>query len=142
MEVNIKAQSCIELLENFEKTQLMAKGEKIKFANVEGRDVYNITAPFDVDGKKVIAARVEKRDSEFSQVMFFVNDGETWIPMKGTPVFDLQDPFVTKINDEIIFGGVDVFQNENAPHQLLWRTFFYRGKSIYDLKFLQKARWE
>jgi len=139
METDIRARSLSELLESFEKTKLTARGEKIRFADVDGRDVYNITAPFDVDENRVIAARVEERDSEFSKVMFFVNRGETWIPLKGAPIFDLQDPFITRIHGEIVFGGVDVYPNENAPHQLCWRTFFFRGKSIYDLKYFAKG---
>ncbi|HEY8420330.1 MAG TPA: DUF1861 family protein [Thermoclostridium sp.] len=135
----IRAQSCSELLKNFEKTQFTAKGEKIKFINVGDRDVYNITAPFDIDGKRIIAGRVEKRDSEFSQVMFFAHNGEAWTPIDGAPVFDLQDPFITRINNEIVFGGVDVFPKEDAPGQLQWRTFFFKGKTINDLKHFAKG---
>ena len=139
METNVRAQSLRELLEIFEKTKMTAMGEKIRFINVDGRDVYNITAPFDVDGKKVIAARVEERHSEFSKVMFFVNSGETWEPLKGAPVFNLQDPFIAKIHGEIVFGGVDVYRNEDSPGMLHWRTFFYRGKSIFKLKYFAKG---
>lgn len=139
METNVRAQSLRELLEIFEKTKMTAMGEKIRFINVDGRDVYNITAPFDVDGKKVIAARVEERHSEFSKVMFFVNSGETWEPLKGAPVFNLQDPFIAKIHGEIVFGGVDVYPNEDSPGMLHWRTFFYRGKSIFKLKYFAKG---
>ena len=134
MESLIKPKGCSVLLKEFEGRQPEARGKRLKFTSVGDRDVYNITAPFDVDGEKVIAARVEKRDSEFSNIMFFANRGEVWEPLEGAPVFDLQDPFITRINNEIVFGGVEVFPKESARTLLIWKTVFFRGNSIYELK--------
>jgi len=134
MEKTTRVQRCSELLQDPDRTHPEAKGKRIRFINVDGRDVYNITAPFTIDGREVIAARVEERDSEYSKVMFFARRGDAWAPIEDAPVFDLQDPFITRINDEIVFGGVEVFPDEERPGFLKWRTLFFRGRSIYDLK--------
>ena len=46
------------------------------------RDVYNITAPFRFNGKILLIGRVEKRDTEFSEIVIF----EKAIPTNGRPV--------------------------------------------------------
>ncbi len=98
--------------------------------DVAGKDVYNPTAPFEDRGKMYLAARVESRDSETdSQVMFFLEQNGIWIRDPETPVFALQDPFVSKIRGELVFGGVK-FPVENNS----WRTEFYRGKDLLHLE--------
>ena len=52
------------------KEQAVYTAEKLVFSGVDSRDVYNITAPFVDNGKKIIAGRVEERDSEHSTVIF------------------------------------------------------------------------
>ncbi|WP_411169761.1 DUF1861 family protein [Clostridium sp. MB05] len=108
--------------------------EKIKFVNVGDNDVYNITAPFKNDDKTIIAGRVEARDSEHSKVYFFENISEGWSPAKGYPVLELQDPFYTRINDELIVGGVEIFPDPEKEDTLKWRTIFYKGKNIQSLE--------
>jgi hypothetical protein len=104
------------------------KGELLKFKDVEGYDVYNPTAPFD----GCIAARVELRsDEKDSKVMFFKELNDLWVLDQDAPVLDLQDPFVTRINGELVFGGVEVFQEDN---ELNYRTIFYKGSSINGLQ--------
>ena len=46
----------------------------------------------------------------------------------------LQDPFVTKISGQLIFGGVEVFPDPKNEKNLLWRTVFYKGDNIRSLK--------
>ena len=136
-------QSCKELLEEYKATGATRatraghhelKGHKIRFSGVGEADVYNITAPFLDEGELVIAGRVEARDTEYSVVRFFVERGGVWSPRFGSPVFDLQDPFVTFIGGELIFGGVEVFPHPTIADALGWRTNFYRGARISDLK--------
>lgn len=134
MNNNMKAKSCEKLIWEFENKQPVEKGKRMLFINVGNRDVYNITAPFIINGEKIIAGRVENRESEYSQIMFFIFNGEAWSPKEKAPVFNLQDPFVTGINNEIIFGGVEVFQKNNDPAKLQWRTVFFRGTNINHLK--------
>ena len=126
-----------ELKENINKSSL--KTDKITFAGVGKRDVYNITAPFLSAGKTVIAGRVENRDDEHSELVFFEEIGNQWLPIENAQTLQLQDPFFTKINNELILGGVEIATAPNEPEgTLTWRTIFYKEKDIYRLeKFFQ-----
>ena len=133
-------QSCAVLLEEYRQRSSTHKGDKgrkgykLQFTGVGGADVYNITAPFLDEGEFVIAGRVEARHTEYSQVRFFVERDGSWSPRPGSPVFDLQDPFVTFIGDELVFGGVEVFPHPTILNALGWRTRFYRGATIAALE--------
>lgn len=111
------------------------KGKKLIFKGLSEVDVYNITAPFDDHGREIIAGRVERRDSEQARIHFFgkVSDLE-WEVLPDYPTFDLQDPFVTKINGELILGGVEIYPLPENPEALGWRTIFYRGKDVMSLE--------
>lgn len=133
-----KKQNCKELLRNYknknhEKNNLIS-GEKLHFTGVNGRDVYNITAPFESMGETIIAGRVEERNSEDSVVIFFVKENKHWVPHQTAPQFRLQDPFISKINNQLIFGGVEIFPHPEKKETLSWRTLFFRGKEINSLK--------
>lgn len=127
-------QTCAELLQKFENANLDIQGEKITFSGVGNRDVYNITAPFMDEGEWVIAGRVEGRDTEHSVVKFFVEREGVWVPRPNAPTFTLQDPFVTWIHGELIFGGVEIYPHPTIVGALGWRTNFYRGSNIQELK--------
>lgn len=130
-----KAKSCQELLAEFGPVRGHTRGERLELTGVGDRDVYNITAPFLDDGEPVIAGRVESRDREASEVHFFVQRGGRWIPRNGAPVFALQDPFVTRIAGELVFGGVEVyFDAEDPEYVTSWRTVFYRGPRVGALE--------
>lgn len=127
--------SCSELLEAFRSKELRPYGaKKLSFSGMGNKDVYNIAAPFEDEGELVLAGRVEDRDSEQSEIHFFVERGEHWMPREGAPVFQLQDPFFTKIAGELVFGGVQTFPHPEIDGALSWRTVFYRGSNVADLK--------
>jgi hypothetical protein len=137
-----QAKSSAELLKEFTGSQSSGtiRGKRLVFSGVGPRDVYNITAPFLDNGELVIAGRVEDRDKEASHAMFFVERQGQWVPRNGAPVFDLQDPFITFIQGELVFGGVEVYFDDDDPHYVTsWRTIFYRGHSINDLKPFAKG---
>ncbi|MGL1958301.1 MAG: DUF1861 family protein [Colwellia sp.] len=113
------------------KTNIKKNTEKLSFESVGDQDVYNITAPFVSVGKMIIAGRVEPRDEEHSNVMFFEQKDDSWYPITDAPVFKLQDPFITFINGELIFGGVEIREVDNGHFE--WKTVFYRGKDIFNL---------
>jgi hypothetical protein len=132
--------TCKQLLEEYtHKAQPAIDPVKILFSGVGEKDVYNITAPFEDEGELVIAGRVESRDSEHSEVYFFVEEDGDWIPRKNAPVFTLQDPFFTRIAGELILGGVQIFPHPTLEGQLGWRTVFYRGSSISGLREFAKG---
>lgn len=86
--------TCQTLLKEYRsKPSTVSYKEKIVFFQGMGeKDVYNITAPFEDQGELVIAGRVESRDSEHSQIMFFfVQRGGQWAVREDAPVLQLQD---------------------------------------------------
>lgn len=123
-----------ELLLEFKVKNQSCYSEKIKFKFNDTRDIYNITAPFNINNETIIAARVEERDSEISEIKFFKKVNGQWEVKADIPAMNLQDPFVSKINDEIVVGGVEVYDHPTIENSLGYRTVFYKGKSLYDLK--------
>lgn len=105
---------------------------KLVFTGVEGKDVYNPTKPFVIKFKnemqEVMAARVESRDSEISQVMFFTRGKGVWNLLVDAPVFRMQDPFFTRINNEVVLGGVEIFERPEGGYG--YKTIFMRGPSL------------
>lgn len=107
---------------------------KLCFHGVDGFDVYNITAPFENNGKNYIAGRVEKRDSELSEIVFFMEQDEVnYIADPFIPRLSLQDPYITKINDEIVIGGTEVFDHPTKPGALWYNAVKYRGSDLNHL---------
>lgn len=104
--------------------------ENLKFSGPI--DVYNITKPFQSGGETFIAARIEPRDLNFhAKTVFFKKTGGEWVIQNST--FNLEDPFVTTIKGELVFGGVETFRDEKGNFTGL-QTVFFRGKTIEDLK--------
>lgn len=130
----MKAKSIKELINIYKASIYDKKCEKIYFKGIGHKDVYNITAPFENEGQSIIAGRVESRDSENSEVMFFKKSGECWTPVADAPVLTLQDPFVTKIDGELILGGVEIFPHPEIKGALGYKTAFYIGKNIKTIK--------
>ncbi|MER2060771.1 MAG: DUF1861 family protein, partial [Niallia sp.] len=92
MKTKGNAQTCEQLLAEYKdnKAQKPFNAEKIIFSKVGEHDVYNISAPFEDAGELVIAGRVEARDSEHSQVHFFIEKNGEWVPKETAPVLELQ----------------------------------------------------
>ena len=109
---------------------------KIEFTGVDCHDVYNIAAPFQLEGgQRIIAGRVELRETELSAIHFFAESDGVWQKLEDAPVFHgLQDPCVTLIGDEWVLGGVR-FPVETVSRTEGWRMEFYRGRTLEDLKW-------
>ncbi|MBT2726831.1 DUF1861 family protein [Bacillus sp. ISL-75] len=133
------AQTCEQLLEEYTSKTQPTNPEKIVFSGIGENDVYNISAPFEDEGELVIAGRVESRDSEHSNVYFFVERNNEWVPREKAPVLELQDPFFTRIAGELVVGGVQIFPHPTTEGQLGWRTVFYKGQSIASLQEFAKG---
>lgn len=127
--------TCEILLREYQnKPRAVNNPVKLSFTGVGGKDVYNITAPFTLGGKTILAGRVESRDSERSEIRFFTERPDSsWAPLSGAPVFTLQDPFFTFIQGELILGGVEVFPHPHKADAPLWRTVLYKGKTLHEL---------
>jgi len=108
--------------------------KKLIFEGVKGKDVYNITVPFNQNGKIIIAGRVESRDSEYSEVIFFEENNNKWYPVKDAPKYKLQDPAVSIIKKELVLSGIEVFDHPTLEGFLWYKTVFFKGKDIFSLR--------
>lgn len=123
----IPARPAAELQREFAAHRRIADARIEKFFGVDGFDVYNPSIPFTWEGKEYIAGRVEKRDSEHSEVRFFERAEGGWKPAEGTERLALQDPFVTFVDGKLVLGGVRVTFPEKQGGPTLWCTDFYIG---------------
>jgi Protein of unknown function (DUF1861) len=131
---------CITLLSRLDRS-VPVSARKLIFNGVGQRDVYNIAAPFELNGRQVIAGRVESRDVEHSEIVFFAeaDANGVWQPIPSATTFPgLQDPCIAFIGGEISLGGVR-FPVTMADGSIGWRMEFYRGSSVDDLKLFLKG---
>ncbi len=129
--------SCSELLDSFKKNKGVFKSEILSFNGVDGYDIYNISQPFELSGKVVIAGRVEKReDWSKSNVTFFEKGKNSWNFVQNSPVLPLEDAFAKNFGDEIVMGGVEVYtvENEYDSKDIGYRTVFYKGRCFKSLE--------
>ena len=127
--------SCAELLAELQ-TPPVVDSRELVFDNVGARDVYNITAPFSLNGKTLLAGRVERRETEFSEIVFFeqTTNGH-WTACFTHPDFvGLQDPCITRAGNDLLLGGVR-YPVSMDNGELRYRMDFYRGPSLESLKF-------
>ena len=126
-----------DLLERHRQKSKARKAVRLVFHGVEGFDVYNPTATFEYRGKKMICARVERRDSEISQAVFF-EEGEKdhYYPVKNWKIFPLQDPSLTYVQGYYILAGTEIFPHPSQIGALGWKTVFYYGRELENLQRL------
>ena len=129
----IVLESCLIMQSRRQRPATLA-AKKLVFQGVGQRDVYNIAAPFLMEGRPVIAGRVESRGVELSEIIFFAETGDAWRPVNTALTFPgLQDPCITFIGGELVLGGVR-FPVRLADGSVIWRMEFYRGTSLNNLK--------
>lgn len=129
-----------EMLEEHRAANITDTAERLVFQGVEGYDVYNPTAPLMYHGKKVICARVEKRENEVSQAVFFEEtQKDVYCAIEGWERYGLQDPSITKVLGYYILGGTEVFSHPDEPGHVCWRTVFYYGKQLEHLERLTEG---
>ena len=130
-----------ELLETHEKKQESnTPAVRPTFRGVEGYDVYNPTKAFDYKGKKMICARVEKRDSENSQAVFFEEvKTDVYQAAEGWQRFPLQDPCIAKVCGHYVLGGTEVFPHPQNPDWVCWHTVFYYGTDLENMSKLAEG---
>lgn len=136
-EKTVPALSVRDMYEDFKVSGRVDNARVEKFAGAEGYDVYNPSVPFMWEGREYIAGRVEKRDTELSEVRFFVREGDVWRAAEGTVRLPLQDPFVTFVGGKLVLGGVNVTFPEVEGGDTCWQTDFYIGSPFGLEKFLE-----
>ena len=126
--------SCSELLAELQIPPHI-ETHSLEFGMIDGRDVYNITAPFEFNGKKLLIGRVEHRDTESSEIVIFEESGlNRWTSCFTHPEFQgLQDPCVTWAGKELVLGGVR-FPVLLEPGVYGWMMDFYRGATLDSLR--------
>lgn len=109
---------------------------KLQFSGVSGRDVYNITAPFEWMGQLVLAGRVEHRETELSDIMIFAESSGIWRPLfKFSEMEGMQDPCMTRIGGRIVLGGVR-FPYKFYDGTRGWKMEFYAENASEGIDFL------
>jgi hypothetical protein len=112
--------------------------KKINFHGFSGYDVYNISQAFVFKGKRYIAGRVEKRESEISVSVIFEQIAPFDYMATKWRFNNLQDPFVEIIDGQILLGGTEIYPDEKG-HIASWRTVFYFGADFDALKKIIEA---
>lgn len=123
--------------EEFEKikSQKVYESVKLTFEGVGSYDVYNCSTPFTWNGKEYIYGRIEKR-SKWAQSMvglFEKIDKDRYILAKNHNMFQLEDPNVSIIHEEIVMGGTHVRKQKGEIDTFY--GYFYRGKDLKDLQY-------
>ncbi len=135
--VTLAPRSCQELLEDYRKSQrpsIQMAAQALQFGGVGAKDVYNITAPFTWNGERFLLGRVESRETEHSEIVFFKAVGDRWQAVTSIPALEgLQDPCITFIDGDLVLGGVK-FPVVLADGSTGWRMEFYRGGSDGQLR--------
>lgn len=126
--------TCEEVLLEFKANNTVFQSEKLIFKYNYEKDIYNITAPFLINDELIIAARVEERSSEYSEVLFFKKDNDIFSVKEDFPVLNLQDPFYSKVKNEIVLGGVEIYPHPLKKEELGYRTIFLKGKTMDKLE--------
>lgn len=106
---------------------------KLRFLGVEGWTVYNCSIPFTSEGKEYIFGRVERLDQwANSHVRLFEKTGrDEYTLVKDHMVYQLEDPYVARIQGELTLGGTHVRKKGGKIDTVY--GYFYRGKTLDDL---------
>ena len=112
MIVNRNGDSCwSEKRNEFEENKKIYESVLLKFTGVkENEDVYNCSIPFTYNGKKYIFGRVEPHDKwATSRIYIFEETAkDTYSQVENVISYQLEDPFFTIIDNELVLGGVNV----------------------------------
>lgn len=111
----------------FESSKKIYDCALLSFKGVNGRDVYNCSVPFVYNGRVHLFGRIEKREEwANSHVRLFVQTGkDEFTVVPGSMTWSLEDPFVSKIKGELIFGGTRVRKIKNKVCS--YYSDFFRG---------------
>lgn len=119
--------------EAFEKNKRVYESALLTFRGVEGWDVYNVSVPFFYNGTRHIFGRVERRHEwAASSVNLFKEVSRDVFEVVPNIHFELEDPYIQKINNEMVFGGTHVVKNVGTVKSYF--GYFYRGR-VSELKY-------
>jgi hypothetical protein len=121
--------------ELFDKTQKPAESALLNFHGVEGFDVYNCSIPFIWQGRKFMYGRVERRQEwARSWVRLFEHTGQdVYTLVSGSTVYQMEDPFISIINGELVLGGTHVQMRAGLVDTYF--GYFYKGSNLSDMYY-------
>jgi len=121
--------------EAFEQQGVILEAATLVFHGVEGYDVYNTSIPFEWAGKTYIFGRVERRaEWARSWVRLFENSGkDDWTLVPDSMIWQLEDPYIARIDDGIVLGGTHVRYKTGAIDT--YYGYFYHGTDLNDLYY-------
>lgn len=124
-----------ERRQKFEESKRIYERATLTFQGVEGFDVYNVSIPFEMNGKKYLFGRVEKREEwARSWVRLFEETGkDLWTLVPDSMIYTLEDPYVSMIKDQLVLGGTHV-QYEQGRISTYF-GYFYRGADLHNLYY-------
>lgn len=112
------------------------QGEILKVDLGKNYNIYNCSRPFRINDNIFLFARIENIETFSSEVGLFIVKSDRLEKVDwqiGIDNLELEDPFITFIGDEVIFGAVQVV-DKPLPNEWLIKTIFFRGKSIFNLE--------
>ena len=126
------------LLDDYRNKKQAHTSKKIVFTGQGTRDVYNISSPFVWKEKTYILGRMEKRDSELSEVGIYEKVSGLNYKLTQYVLPLLQDPFFTYIDNELLIGGTEIFLNEKKEIRC-WHTSFYNASDFNHISRVMTA---
>ena len=119
----------------FEANLQPAERAVLTFTGVDGFDVYNCSIPFTWKGRRYIFGRVERRSEWMrSWVRLFAETGrDTYALVPGSMIYQLEDPFVSFVQGEMVLGGTHVRLKQGKLDT--YYGYFYRGTDLNDLRY-------
>jgi hypothetical protein len=127
-----------KLLDRHRREATVYETAKLTFIGVNDADVYNVCQEFDWNGRRLIAGRVETRDSEISSVRFFEKiDLYDYRLVPGEiPLF--QDPCQCLVDGRMVIGGTAITPDPDG-RITSWRTVFLSGDRPESLVAVARA---
>lgn len=133
IEAQLKSLLVAQLHQDYHEHKHAYPSEKIIFKGQGQKDVYNISSPFEWQGKTYILGRIESRDSELSDTGFFEQQPDGTYQLTNVILPMLQDPFFTFIDDELLIGGTQIFLNEKKEIDA-WHTTVYLASDFSNIR--------
>lgn len=119
----------------FEKKKVIYESCKLIFLGLKNQDVYNPSIPFKWHEKEYLYGRIEKRNEWARSLvgLFEKINHDKWCLTSNNLLYQLEDPFITIINNELILGSVHVQYKQNKIDKFY--TYFYRGENPQNLVY-------
>ncbi|UNK19428.1 DUF1861 family protein [Paenibacillus sp. N3/727] len=125
----------MERRKQFEENKHIYESVKLTFHGVAGYDVYNVSIPFEWNGKRYIYGRIEKREEwARSWVHLFEKSGnDEWTLVPDSMIYQLEDPYVSVVGSTLVLGGTHVRYKQGNVDKFF--GYFYRGTDLNDLYY-------